>query len=471
MEDKRYDLGNPVRSRCNKLREVLKNAVAKGNTKETNVERYERKFLDNCNNNTIQNIENRCEEIKVKETYDTILDLRNAFHVNEPTKGNRKDRTENKISNEEQIFLDKVCKFPNMHYKLMTLCSVKNSSMFTEQFNTKTNIISERIVNKQLELQTIEKPPTKPKPTCKILPRNGEKIVIQKILEKEKELQQNRLPKKTPRTVKSKSETKISRNKVRNIPNTKSDIESRSENKPKVQTAKPRFQLSTKPDNTSETRKGWDTFKPKTRKNANTTNTISRVTPNGRATNLENSSLETKKSNISRSDARFSRTSSFDRCRPRFLLSTKLTKRCAVSHSSVQVTMKKSFTCIQTQTENVTRLRSIPAQTRKKNITNAKKMQTRLCKTHTAETSPAFMENPSKCTGTPCDYYCTEHQTQMYEHLTTSDLVCLDWVNKHLFGVTVNPHKIIVGDKIREVSEMASKSTFLSGIECFPLPR
>lgn len=444
MEYNKSNFERDVRSRYNKLRQTLRNTVVKGNTKHR---RYQRQSGENHGHKA----SNECDGIKVKETYDKLLDLRNTF-LTESSDDDDNKRNEKKTCDTEQKFLDKVCEIPNMHYKILTLCSVKNSSRFSEQFNVKTNIISERIVNKQLELQA--KPPSKPKPLCKILPKIGEKTVIQKIIEKEKELQQNNPTKKAPQTVKSKSDAKMLEDKGRNFPNSRSETESPSENK-RNHPPRPRFQLSTKPDSTSKIWNSWETFKDKFQK----TSTSRTKMPSNRS---NSSSLEIKKSNISKADVRFSRASSSERCKPRFLLSTQPTRRCAVSHSSVQVTMEKSSACIHTQTENLTQLRSIPAQTYKKNITNAKKMQTRLCKTYTTETNPILIENPVKGTSTTCDYYRSEQPTQMYEHLTTSDLVCLDWVNRHLFGVNVNPYSIIVDDKIKEVSEIASKSTFLS---------
>lgn len=464
---------NVVRSRPNKVKQCLQNVALKETATVTSYETARSKPTDKCTNKTNKKT-NIWEGVKVKETYDELLDLRNTVIKGSSNDSEKKCNSSKPSSDAEQTFLDKVCEFPNMHYKIMTLCSVKNSSKFTEQFNTKTNIISERIVNKQLELQATEKSQLKTKQLCKVPPKLGEKIVIQKIIQKENELQCKNLAKKTPKLVKSKSEMNISKEKSKSISDSKSEYNS---NKDTSKPQTPQLQLSSKPEITDSISKASDCYEiAKSRFQRSiiagmNKASIRKTEPTSKKGSIENSSLELKKSNASRGQIRETRTKSLERCRPRFLLSTKPKTRYAVSHSSVQVNMEKSTGCINTQTENMIQLRNMEVQTKKKNITNEKKMQTRLCKTDTVETDPIIIENPAKYTSTTCDFYHSEQPTQMYEYLTTSDLVCLDWVNRHLFGVSVNPHNIIVDDKIKEVSEVASKSTFLSEMECLALPR
>lgn len=73
--------------------------------------------------------------------------------------------------------------------------------------------------------------------------------------------------------------------------------------------------------------------------------------------------------------------------------------------------------------------------------------------------------NPTKFTNTEELYYPSQDRaTQFYEYLTCSDLFCLEWVNKHLFEIHLNPHGIIIDEKIRAVSEIVNHSSFLSNI-------
>lgn len=51
-------------------------------------------------------------------------------------------------------------------------------------------------------------------------------------------------------------------------------------------------------------------------------------------------------------------------------------------------------------------------------------------------------------------YNNTNRATQMYEHITENDLLCMEWINKNLFRVPVNPNVIIVDEKVRDLSEM-----------------
>lgn len=55
-----------------------------------------------------------------------------------------------------------------------------------------------------------------------------------------------------------------------------------------------------------------------------------------------------------------------------------------------------------------------------------------------------------------------EDSTQMYEHVTFSDLLCVEWINKSLFNVAMNPANLIVDDKLRNASE----TTMVSSNSC-----
>jgi hypothetical protein len=48
-----------------------------------------------------------------------------------------------------------------------------------------------------------------------------------------------------------------------------------------------------------------------------------------------------------------------------------------------------------------------------------------------------------------------EQATQMYEHITQSELFCIEWIHKNLFEVKLNPNTLVVDDKLRDLSESA----------------
>lgn len=53
----------------------------------------------------------------------------------------------------------------------------------------------------------------------------------------------------------------------------------------------------------------------------------------------------------------------------------------------------------------------------------------------------------------------TNRATQMYEHITENDLLCMEWINKNFFRVPVNPNVVIVDEKVRDLSEMTCLGT------------
>ncbi|GJQ69962.1 hypothetical protein Trydic_g22482 [Trypoxylus dichotomus] len=49
--------------------------------------------------------------------------------------------------------------------------------------------------------------------------------------------------------------------------------------------------------------------------------------------------------------------------------------------------------------------------------------------------------------------------TQMFEHVTKNDLYTLQWIHDNLFEININPHTLIIDEKIKEVSEMSDVSS------------
>ncbi|KAJ3653224.1 hypothetical protein Zmor_012487 [Zophobas morio] len=48
-----------------------------------------------------------------------------------------------------------------------------------------------------------------------------------------------------------------------------------------------------------------------------------------------------------------------------------------------------------------------------------------------------------------------EKYTQMYDHITQSELFCIEWIHKNLFEVKLNPNTLVVDDRLRDHSESA----------------
>ncbi|RZB66660.1 hypothetical protein BDFB_009032 [Asbolus verrucosus] len=46
-----------------------------------------------------------------------------------------------------------------------------------------------------------------------------------------------------------------------------------------------------------------------------------------------------------------------------------------------------------------------------------------------------------------------DQATQMCDHVTQSELFCIEWIHKNLFEVKLNPNTLVVDDKIRDISE------------------
>lgn len=53
----------------------------------------------------------------------------------------------------------------------------------------------------------------------------------------------------------------------------------------------------------------------------------------------------------------------------------------------------------------------------------------------------------------------TNKSTQMFEHVTRNDLYTLQWIHDNLFEINLNPHTLIIDEKIKEVSEISDVSS------------
>lgn len=68
-------------------------------------------------------------------------------------------------------------------------------------------------------------------------------------------------------------------------------------------------------------------------------------------------------------------------------------------------------------------------------------------------------QSPS-CAYTLKDYVQKMNKsTQMFEHVTRNDLYTLQWIHDNLFEININPHTLIIDEKIKEVSEISDISS------------
>lgn len=151
---------------------------------------------------------------------------------------------------------------------------------------------------------------------------------------------------------------------------------------------------------------------------------------------------------------------------PRFQLSTNSGKtRALLENRATQVNLDQEYktnTSVQTERNELVKYSSVQA-TPEPNLAG-KKLQTRLFKQCDSETTPIFMRSPEKSTNTQIQFYTpyVDRQTQFFEYISDSDLFCLDWINKHLFPIDLNQGALIVDKKLRDVSEVCTKSTLFS---------
>ncbi|XP_030745061.1 uncharacterized protein LOC115874110 [Sitophilus oryzae] len=85
----------------------------------------------------------------------------------------------------------------------------------------------------------------------------------------------------------------------------------------------------------------------------------------------------------------------------------------------------------------------------------------RKTKCQESQSPHAFYENKYTNTTITALYPSRERHTQMYEHITQNDLVCLEWIDKNLFRISMDPNTMIVDERLKDNSEVACKGTSL----------
>lgn len=171
-------------------------------------------------------------------------------------------------------------------------------------------------------------------------------------------------------------------------------------------------------------------------------------------------------SNVSSKRIKSQKKKTFER--PRFSLSTKDGARRLVENKRVQAVLQPAYLSnfgVQTDFSEFLTISTVQVEYQPSIAT--KKLQTRLYKKSDNETDPIHFCAPSKSTNTHTYRYKphVDRYTQFFEYMTESDVFCLDWINKYVFPVNVNPFSVIVDRKLRDVSEVCTKSTLFSDVK------
>ncbi|KAG5860858.1 hypothetical protein JTB14_032521 [Gonioctena quinquepunctata] len=144
-----------------------------------------------------------------------------------------------------------------------------------------------------------------------------------------------------------------------------------------------------------------------------------------------------------------------ERSLPRFLSSIDQIPR--MTNVSIQVDLRREFCHSDTtQTDILTPMISIITRDTPECITENKKIQTDMRKQSDIQNSPIYR---SEYTNTVSQYSSCDQPCQMFEYLSRSDMLCLDWINKNLFEVKMNLNNIVIDERIRELSEFGTRST------------
>nr|CAH7745915.1 unnamed protein product [Callosobruchus chinensis] len=329
-------------------------------------------------------------------------------------------------------------------------------------FDTATSIITERIISKQLELEREKKCTRRLLQHQGRMPRKIDDVFVERILEKEDELKNRKLPSITSSnatdfmnitslkfleqdnpTIKGAQENKGTTNKeLESVKPTKKrtinvkDIANPNRKMPLAKASIPKIPV--KQPHTGEA-------KP---------NALSRCSKLYKSLpNLSSAALKRRTSNNLKS------TKVPKMILPKFILSSRPAGRVTVAHFGTQddIRSEQFPACTQMIPEsgNFSVQTNIMSET--KNVSMQAEQQIGLS---TEGTNTLPKKNCSKYAST-VNQPDVNQQTQMMEYMTGNDLYCLEWVRDNLFDINFDHRQIIVGDKLKEVSEVATKTSFL----------
>ncbi|CAH1960580.1 unnamed protein product [Acanthoscelides obtectus] len=144
---------------------------------------------------------------------------------------------------------------------------------------------------------------------------------------------------------------------------------------------------------------------------------------------------------------------------PKFILSSRPTARVTVKHVATQDDIKNEACPACTQA--VIDLDDFSVQANILNQTSDLSVQAdQQIDQNTQETNTVPVSSFSRYTDTMREPDVVQH-TQMMEYMTGNDLYCLEWVRDYLFDIKFDHRQIIVGDKLKEVSEVGTKATMI----------
>nr|CAH7745916.1 unnamed protein product [Callosobruchus chinensis] len=289
-------------------------------------------------------------------------------------------------------------------------------------FDTATSIITERIISKQLELEREKKCTRRLLQHQGRMPRKIDDVFVERILGKENKGTTNKELESVKPTKKRTINVKDIANPNRKMPLAKASI-------PKIPVKQPHTGEA-KPNALSRCSKLYKSLP-----------------------NLSSAALKRRTSNNLKS------TKVPKMILPKFILSSRPAGRVTVAHFGTQddIRSEQFPACTQMIPEsgNFSVQTNIMSET--KNVSMQAEQQIGLS---TEGTNTLPKKNCSKYAST-VNQPDVNQQTQMMEYMTGNDLYCLEWVRDNLFDINFDHRQIIVGDKLKEVSEVATKTSFL----------
>lgn len=143
-----------------------------------------------------------------------------------------------------------------------------------------------------------------------------------------------------------------------------------------------------------------------------------------------------------------------------FLLSTrKSAVRIPIKHTSVEVKLKAcSDSSISTQTQ-IEPQESSYIQTHFDLCTSHHHVQTPFVAHLNKDTNTEKLQAPTKSTNTDKPDLTLIHNFKVNEYMSDSDLYCLRWIKNYLLNIDIDPTQIVYDEKIRDVSEVCTKSS------------
>ncbi|VEN57840.1 unnamed protein product [Callosobruchus maculatus] len=329
-------------------------------------------------------------------------------------------------------------------------------------FDTATSIITERIISKQLELEREKRCTRRLLQHQGRMPKKIDDVIVERILEKEDELKNKKLP-----SITSSNATDFMN--VKSVKFVEQDNSTMKGNEENQGTASNRME-SVKPLKKA-------TINVKDIANANrkipqAKASIPKMLVKARETGDAKNNALSKCSKLHKSlpnltsDAMKKSTTNLKPTKipkivtlPKFILSSRPAGRVPVAHFGTQDDIKSeqcsACTQIIPESDNFSVQTNITNETRDVSVQAEQEIGVN---TEGTNTLPKI--NFSRYTST-VNQPDVVQQTQMMEYMTGNDLYCLEWVRDYLFDINFDHRQIIVDDKLKEVSEVATRTSLI----------